>query len=120
MRTNSASSVFGRECPPCNPNYYLTPEVNQLAINACVRDRRADDSRPNYPAWVVWLMGVQYTQIVLSRGRRALPTERYGDRCVAFRESIMWDLMEVRARPGIGTLYSPGPHWRCTQARHPI
>ena len=31
-----------------------------------------------------------------------------GDTCVVFRESIIWDLLMVRARPGIGTL-SPRP-----------
>ena len=99
MRTNSASSVFGRECPPCNPNYYLTPEVNQLAINACVRDRRADDSRPNHPAWVVWLTGVQYTRIVLSR-----------EACSTYRE--LWRQMRGFLR--IEHVGSPGgesPPW---------
>ena len=48
---------------------------------------------------------VYSTHELYSLGRRVLPTESCGDRCVAFRESIKCDFLVVRARPGIGTLF---------------
>ena len=63
--------------------------------------------RPFVPRALQIPCGSQY-----SLGRRDHePTEEFLELwrhtiCVAFRESIMWDLLVVRARPGFGTLFS--------------